>query len=186
MIRERKLARSYSNAIFDLALEQDALERVKDDMLMITKLLEENVELQKVLSSPVIRSGKKIAVLDAILEGYIHQLTQKFLHLLIKSLRVLYLYDIADQYLNLYKKHKGIITVNIKTAIPLPHKTRLDVINKIMLLLKSDIDLTEAVDNRLIGGFIAQIDDKRYDASLRSKLNKLDRQFDINIYKKEF
>lgn len=186
MLNERKIARSYASAIFELAEENNLIEVVAMDMELVLNTLLESPELKRVLASPVLKSSKKSDVLTAIFSSHINELTMRFLLLLVKSLRVLYLVDIAEQYINLYRKYKGIRVVTLKSAVPIEDAAKSFLTKKLKEELKSGIELREIIDSMLIGGFVVQVDDQRYDASIRSKLNKLDRQFDINIYKKGF
>ena len=50
----------------------------------------------------------------------------------------------------------------------------------------SNIELTENVDEELIGGFMLSFDDKQYDASLQRQIKNLKKEFDINLYSKGF
>ena len=51
-------------------------------------------------------------------------------------------------------------------------------------------DYTYEIDNKinpdLIGGFILRVGDKQVDSSIRSKLNRLKKEFDINDYVPKF
>lgn len=182
----KKIAASYAGAYFSLAVEMSLADVAEADMRLIAAVLAENPELVKVLASPVIGVAKKESILFALFQGKVHELTIRFLRLMVKALRIKLLHEIAHHTLKLYKEFKGIKTVSLKTAIPLSDKMRDAFEDKLKRLLEADIDLVEITDPALIGGFVVQVDDDRYDASFKSKLNKLDRQFEINIYKKGF
>ncbi len=186
MLNERKIARSYSSALFVLALENGILEEIWRDIELIEDLLKENPELVKVLASPVLRSRKKSDIIDALFKEHVNDLTIRFLHLLVKAMRVLYLLEITDQFRVLYKEHHGIVCVHLRSSCPIDDEIRNKIKERLLVDLKAEIELKEIIDSRLIGGFVLQVEDRRYDASVKSKLNKLDRQFDINIYKKGF
>lgn len=49
-----------------------------------------------------------------------------------------------------------------------------------------NIEIETAVDPELIGGFLLEFDNKRYDASVAHKLEELKAQFNKNLYIKEF
>lgn len=186
MAGERKIAASYATALFELAVERQLEEAVYADMKLLHELLKENRNLVHVLASPVIKGSKKVAILHALLQEHVNELTLRFLKLLVKALRVVLLDEIARQTVMLYKEHKGIRTISLRTATAISEETREALSLKLVHLLKAEIDLIEVIDPHLLGGFVVQMEDKRFDASIRAKLNKLDRQFDINIYKKGF
>jgi F-type H+-transporting ATPase subunit delta len=49
-----------------------------------------------------------------------------------------------------------------------------------------NLELQASVDPNLIGGFVLEFDNKRYDASVANKLEELKNQFSKNLYIKEF
>jgi F-type H+-transporting ATPase subunit delta len=48
------------------------------------------------------------------------------------------------------------------------------------------LEVETRIDPKLIGGFVVEFDDKRYDASVINKLNELRVEFKKNLYIKEF
>ena len=50
----------------------------------------------------------------------------------------------------------------------------------------AEIDLTEEIDEELIGGFIVSTEDRQYDASVLRQIQNLNKEFDINLYIKGF
>ena len=49
-----------------------------------------------------------------------------------------------------------------------------------------NIELETVVNKKLMGGFIVQFGDRRYDASVANKLQNLRKEFDENLYIKRF
>lgn len=186
MLNERKIARSYAAALFDLAVEQRVLEEVYSNMMLIGSVLAENPELHKVLSSPVLRNIHKAGILEALFNQHIKPLTMRFLHLLIKANRGPMLKGITQQFDLLYKVHHGIVSVAFRSAAEVSGEIKQRVIAGLERDLGKKVEMVASIDPKLIGGYVIQVEDKRYDASVRAKLNKLDRQFDINMFKKEF
>jgi len=61
-----KIAQRYSKAIFDLAIEQNLLEEIKEDMMLFSRVNKENNEYRKILKCPVVKQYKKAQIIDAI------------------------------------------------------------------------------------------------------------------------
>jgi F-type H+-transporting ATPase subunit delta len=183
---DKKISRNYATALFGLALERKELEEVHSDMVMIHSLLKDHPELRQVLTSPVIGKGKKSAIMHALLKERVRELSLRFLDLLISSLRVVYLSEIGDSFFRQYKEHHGIVPVTITSAVPVTDAIRKRLTQQLAEDLQAQIELQERVDDRLIGGIVVQVGDMRYDSSLRAKLDRIDRQFNINIYKRSF
>ena len=80
----------------------------------------------------------------------------------------------------------GIKLAKFRSAIDINENIKLQVIQVLKNIFASDIELVTIVEPKLIGGFVLSIDGKRYDASIRNKLNRLSKEFKINIYEKIF
>jgi F-type H+-transporting ATPase subunit delta len=83
------------------------------------------------------------------------------------------LVEIAEAFLYLLKKHQQIVPVSIKSAQKLEKDTLDQILNKLKSHVKGDFELTEEVDESLIGGFIVRMDDKQIDASVLTQLNRM-------------
>ncbi len=49
-----------------------------------------------------------------------------------------------------------------------------------------NIELTEKVDENVIGGFVINFQDYQYDASIINQLNKLKKGFSENLYETKY
>ncbi|AMR30218.1 hypothetical protein A0256_01675 [Mucilaginibacter sp. PAMC 26640] len=66
---ELTVAIRYAKALVDLAIEQNALDTVKDDMVIFYKTVKASPELHAVLGNPIISHSKKVNILTDILEN---------------------------------------------------------------------------------------------------------------------
>ena len=96
-----------------------------------------------------------------------------FLNLIVNNKREFYIIGISRYFLNLVKKEKGIKTVVLTTAHELGKKQKDNIASLIRQELKSEIELTELVNEDLVGGFIIRVDDNQLDSSVRSELKKI-------------
>jgi len=167
-----KAAKRYAKALFELA-GQD-LDTVQKDMNLIQKSFESAPELIKVLKDPTAGASKKLKIIQNIFGDKISGQTMKLIELLGQKDRLDLLQDISRSFNELYKKHKGIREATVVTAVPLDDQLKEKIFQKIKELTgSSQIKLTNIVDPSIIGGFILNIDDLRYDASISGKLSKL-------------
>jgi F-type H+-transporting ATPase subunit delta len=120
----------------------------------------------------VIKSDKKIEILKVLFVGF-EKLTSSFIDLITKNKREYLLVEIAEAYLYLLKKHQQIVPVSIKSARKLEKETLDQILNKMKSHVEGDFEVTEEVDESLIGGFIVRMDDKQIDASVLTQLNRM-------------
>ncbi len=81
--------------------------------------------------------------------------------------------EIAEAYIYLLKKHQNIVPVSIRSARKLEKGTLDEILNKMKSQVEGDFELSEEVDESLIGGFIVRMDDKQIDASVLTQLNRM-------------
>ena len=181
-----RLATRYAKSLLDLANERGELESVYNDMQYLQSVTKQNREFVVVLKSPVISPDKKEAILGAVTKGNISDLTNSFITLLLKKGREMNLLEITGAFIEQYKKFRNIYSIKLTTATEVSDEVKKDIVERVKS--QSDmknIELTTAVDESLIGGFVLQIGNTLVDASIAYDLNAIRKQFLNNdfIYK---
>ena len=176
----------YAKALKELALEQGVLEKVCDDMKLITSVCESNHDFAVMLQSPVIKADKKQSILSEVFKGKVSKLTELFLKILTSKRRESYIEAIAIEFVKQFKEHKKILTAVVTTAQGLDEELRKKVLKVVQGSGNSEIELVEKINEKLIGGFTLQVGDKRVDASLAKQIRKLSQSFSENPYIKEY
>lgn len=181
-----QIAQRYARALFELAVEQGKVDEVMSDMRQLGRIAADDIEFKKIMRSPVIRPYLKMKVAVALFANDFTPLSMKFIDLIIRKGRTLHIDIIANEYVELAKIHKGILSVNVQSAAALD---KVDLDNLVVQLTEASglsVDLKESIDPSLISGFIVSFGDRRYDYSLRNRLNRISKEFKMNIYEKGF
>jgi len=182
-MRNPRLANRYAKSLIDIAQEQDAMDAVLADMERIGSACKVSRDFALMLRSPLINGDKKISVMHAVFgEGTFHRITEAFINLLMAKGREVFLEEITSAYIAQYKDAKSINTVRLTTAVPLTEAVQKQITDKIMSTLDGKLDLHATVDPDILGGFILEIKDKSFDASIRRDLNDIKKQFDHNLF----
>ena len=167
-----KAAKRYAKALFELATGQ--MDTVQKDMALLLQTFESAPELDKILNNPTVAVSKKLHIVKSVFDMKLSDTTLKLIDLLGKKDRLNLLKNIAKAFNELYKNSKGIKEATVITAVPLDEKLKKEIFNKIQALTgSSNIHLTNKVNPDIIGGFILNLDDLRYDASVSGKLAKI-------------
>lgn len=178
-----RLASRYAKALLDLSVEQNNVERTLEDIQYLNALCTSSKEFTNMLRSPVIKADKKHAIVNAVVGDRLSPLVQAFLKLLVAKGREENLPEISAAFITAYKKLKNIKTVRLTTATPAGDKLREAIYNKVASSMpEAKVELKEEVNEDILGGFILQMDDKLFDASIRRDLNDVKAQFQKNIY----
>ncbi|MDP4761391.1 MAG: ATP synthase F1 subunit delta [Crocinitomicaceae bacterium] len=171
-MKSTKSAGRYAKALLELALDQKKIEVIESNMQQILTVAEEAHDFQVFLNSPLIKVDKKIEVIKSIF-GNFDALSISFLELVANNGRESYITEIAHSFLNQLKEHRGIVPVTIISAQKLDAKTKEQITSKISASIQGTLEITENVDESLIGGFIVRMGDHQIDASVSNQLNRL-------------
>ena len=182
-----KVSSRYAKSLISLAMEQGVLENVRQDMEVIANICLESKELVVVLKSPVIKTHKKEAILKAIFGATLSKMTNDFIDILVRKGRERHLPGIAQAFVEHYDRQKGIAKADITTAVALDDETRAAIKDLVSSMGNhNEIVLNEKVNEEIIGGFIARLDDKQVDASVTRRLEELKKELNENPYIAEF
>jgi len=177
----------YAKSLFELAVEKKQEDAIYSDALELVSVCEENKIFVLVLKSPVISEEKKKKILKDMFENRFHAMTMKFLLILVRKNREVYIPEIARNLISLYKEYKKILPVLLTTAVPMTEAIRNRVITVMKEYTKWQIELIQKIDPEIIGGFILNWGDMQYDASIHYQIERLRRgSARINLYKKGF
>jgi F-type H+-transporting ATPase subunit delta len=178
-----RLAGRYAKSLLDLAIETNQLESVKDEVEFILGIIKANAEFRMLLASPIIKPGKKNAILSAVGQGRFSKLMAGFIRLLIAKGRESVLPEMLAAFKDQYNEIKGIHKVRFVTASPISDEMRDGLIAKFKRDAKIEhIELTTVVAPEIIGGFLLEYDNKLIDASIVRDLRDVRRQFLSNDY----
>lgn len=178
-----KIASRYAKSLLDLAVEQNKLELILGDIKGFAAACE-NRDLELLLKSPIVKTDKKLSILNAIFGGKVDELTMAFLTIVAKKGREAALPQIADKFIAMYNTHSKITKVIITTAQPMGEVEFAKVKAKLAAsnITEENLDIETKVDDSIIGGFVIEIGDKLYDASIAHKLEKLKKELSGNEY----
>jgi F-type H+-transporting ATPase subunit delta len=183
----QKIASRYAKSLVEFAQEKGQLDAVASDMKLL-KSAASNRDFYLMLKSPIIHLDKKEAIIKQIFSGKMSDLTIQYLNLVISKSREEFLPEIADEYISQYKSIQKVTSVTIVTAQALS-QTAVDAIKNNLISSNAchpNLEITVKIDPELIGGYVLEFDNKRYDASIQHKLSELKAEFVKNLYVKEF
>lgn len=178
-----RLAKRYAKSLIDLAKEMSQLEEVYNDVLFLQKVVKSSREFVAMLDSPVINADKKIKVITMIAGKNISKITDAFIKLLCRKNREDNLPGILTSFVEQYNRFKGIHTARLTTAVPVSDRIQKEFESKIKASSNiNHLNLETIVDEKLIGGFVLEMDGKLIDSSILRDLNDVKKQFDNNEY----
>ncbi|MCI8372472.1 MAG: F0F1 ATP synthase subunit delta [Lachnospiraceae bacterium] len=172
----KQVAKTYGDALFELALEENKLDSIADNVAALTEAFQSNQELTKLMSHPKISREEKLKVMASILEGRVEEEIAGFIHIVIDKGRYLELDHIFQYFTSRVKEYKNIGTAYVTTAVELRQEQKEQIVKRLLETTKyKTIEVQYTLDQSLIGGMIIRIGDRVVDSSIRTKLQELTR-----------
>jgi F-type H+-transporting ATPase subunit delta len=171
-MNDSKISVRYSRALFQSALEKKILDKVNQDMILISEICKVP-ETREFLHSPIIVPSKKMDIFHNILGENVERITLSLIDLVVKNGRESFLPAIARVFIDETRRYRGITKSVLTTAYKVDEKVKKQICGLISDVFSTKAELEEVIDSEIIGGFILRVDDSYIDASVRTKLNKI-------------
>jgi F-type H+-transporting ATPase subunit delta len=168
------LADRYAAALFDLADERKSLDQVADDLRQLRAMLGESAELRRLVRSPILSRADQGRAITAVADrAGLTPLTRNFLGLVAQNRRLFAVPAMIDAFLARLAARRGEVTAEVVAAQDLT-PAQLDAVNEqLRKAMGSKVAVEVRVDPALLGGLVIKVGSRMVDASLRSKLHRL-------------
>lgn len=175
---ENKAASRYAKSLIDLSTEHNAFEEIKNDMVLLEQVIDQNPELEAILKNPIVPLDKKSGILENVFGNKVNEVTKAFFKLVVSKGRSAILFDTSKAFIAQYNAIKGIVTANVTSATELTAESRAEIIAIVKKEIgANEVVIKEKINDKLIGGFILKVGDRQFDASIASSLSKLKKEF---------
>ncbi|WP_295223295.1 ATP synthase F1 subunit delta [uncultured Chryseobacterium sp.] len=175
-----KVAKRYAQGLLDFTNESGQTATVFSEMKDVVKIMKESADLNKFFMTPYIDSKKKVEVANEIFKG-LSASSQNLITLVIKHGRENQLKNIAQEFINKVEDINGVQRVTLTTATQLSKENIEQILKTSNLVnLKTSFDLQVNVKPEILGGYILRVGDQQIDASVKSKLNQVKKDFSLN------
>ncbi len=172
-----RVARRYAQALMDIAEEQQAVEEVAADLDSVDAALRASRALRLLLTSPVVREGKKNAVFQELWGSRLHRCTMAFLLLLIRKQREGVLPEVIGEFAALRDQKLGVVGAEVRTAVPVSTAQEKELGARLSRSTGKTVRIRTTVDPSVRGGLVVRIGDTVVDASVRRQLERLRERF---------
>lgn len=163
--------------MFDLAVEEHALDALAEEAKVVLEAFRENPELSKLLNHPKIVKEEKISVVENIFKGRASDHMVGFLTLIVEKDRHNELEAIIRYFLDKVREEKNIGVAYVTSAFPLEDAQREQIRQKLLHTTKyKEFEIIYNVDNGLIGGLVIRVGDRVVDSSIRSRIDHLSKE----------
>lgn len=168
------VSKTYGQALFELALEENALEQILEEEAFVKEVFAENEDLVTLLNHPKISKDEKIQVVENIFKGKISDTMVGFLVTVVTKERYDELNNIFQYLEEKVKEYKNIGVVSVTTAVELTEEQKVQLTNRLLEVTSfKQLEFNYEVNPDIIGGMILRIGDRVVDSSIRTEIDQM-------------
>jgi F-type H+-transporting ATPase subunit delta len=171
--QEREIGRLYAEAILHVAEESGQAEALLEELNGLVEYLDRNPELEGFLASPLIEEGPRAQAIERAFRGKASDLLVDSLLVVNRKGRLAALRAIAVAYRKALRDLRGWMDVVVRTAVPLTPALRERLTATLAASTRRKPTLIEKVDPAVIGGLVIEVEGRKIDASVASRLHDL-------------
>ena len=171
-MRSQEVARRYAVALYQLAVDQDAVGSTEEELRSVVDETMRTREISRYLAHPLVSRERKSEFVEAVFPELSERMRNLF-GLLIRNRRESYLDLIYTEFLAARAETEGLILVCVTTAQPLNDEERHRLTTNLEKTLAQRVQLEERTDEGLLGGARIETDGRVIDGSLRARLDGL-------------
>ena len=171
------VSNTYGDALFELALENNQLDSMLDEVKAVSAAIAENEDLTKLMNHPKIVKEEKIKVIEDIFTGQVSRELVGLMRMVVEKDHYDELDSVLVYFIDKVKEYKNIGTAYVTSAAALSNSQKAAVEKKLLETTKYvEFEMHFDVDATLIGGMKIRIGDRVVDSSVKNKLNDLTRE----------
>ncbi len=167
------IASVYANAVFEVAQEKKQLESVVQELKEFAEALQTSAALRASLGGAGVDPQKRLAILGDVMNALsMSPLVKRFLEVLASKGRILVVPEILQDLETRMEADRGIVSGHVRSAVELS-PDELAVLSKALeKRVGKKIRLAQSTDPNLLGGVVATVAGKTFDASLRTQIER--------------
>ena len=170
----REIAEPYAQALMSVASENDLTENFGESFRSLESLLEQSQDFRDFVMNPVIKEESKKAVLRQVMGNDTNPYLINFLMLLVDKRRIIFLEQIAGQYLELLRKLNQTVLAEVTASKELSEAQTQAIIDQVKSMSDArDVEIKTSINPDIIGGVIIKVGSQVVDASLRGQLRRI-------------
>ncbi len=171
------VAKRYAKALFELADEQNQIEKVGGALETIAGALDSSAELWAVVENPKYLPELKRNVIRALAErAFAPPMLINALMMLVNRGRLRHIRAITDAFQRMAEEKAGRVRAEVVSASTLPEAYYRELETALAEVTGKKITLVRRTDPSLIGGVVASIGGTVFDGSIRNRLKDIRHQ----------
>lgn len=174
---ESVVAERYAKALFELGIESGQLAMLTDQLRSVARTYVDSPELRAVLDDPRVADSQVNGLIEALARRMaLSPMAKNSLLVLVQRRRIKALPDIVARLVELTDERTGVLRATVTSAVPLAEPQAQQLSQELERLTGKRVVLERRTDPDLLGGLVTRIGDHVVDASLRGRLEAIERR----------
>ncbi|MGI8722178.1 MAG: F0F1 ATP synthase subunit delta [Geodermatophilaceae bacterium] len=157
-------------AAFGSAEAENALDTVEDELFRFGRIVAGRPELQRALSDPAASKSQRAALVDALVRGKVHRVTERLLAARLTGGRARHAQQTIEELSDLAALRRERSIAQITTAIAITDEQEQRLVDSLSRIYNRRIALQISLDPDILGGLVIRVGDEIIDGSIRFRL----------------
>lgn len=164
------VSRTYSQAMFDVAFEDNRLNEVKQEFDFVAGVLKDYPDYFSILKSPKVSLDEKKAIIVETFQSQISEPLLNFLKIIVDKKRVSEILEIKESFDQRIVEHDNVAYATVESVVPLDDAQLESIKLKLKQITGKNVEIDTHINKELLGGVVVKIGDRIIDGSVRYKL----------------
>lgn len=164
------VSKTYSEAIFNIALEEGRLSDIQNEFEFVVSIMNEYPDFYEILKTPKINATEKKTVLQEAFGEKISQTLLNFLKIIIDKKRGSDILEIKADFDDRIDRQMGIAKATVESVVPLSDEQLNILKSNLNRITGKEIRISTKINPELLGGMVVKVGDKVIDGSVKFKL----------------
>ncbi|MEK0415399.1 MAG: synthase subunit delta [Actinomycetota bacterium] len=167
----------YVAAMFEVAVANEALAVVEDEMFRLARAYESNDQLRSSLGDSSLPTERRQKIVEQLLGGKAHNVTVQLASMLVGTGHVALLPEVADALVKRASSEKQQEVAEVRSAVALNDAQKTRISEALAKATGKKLNLKVVVDPSVIGGIVATVGDEVIDDTVRTRLDQVKSRF---------
>lgn len=167
------LALSYSDALYEIAVEEAKTEAFLTQLSLISEQMQKHPDFFRIMTHPKIPKDQKKQTIEMVFHQSIDHTMLNFLKLLIDKGRFQSIAEITKEYAKRYRKENNIVVAYGKSAKKLSAKEQKRLCGMLEKKLSKRVELRLSIEPELLAGIRIKVNDVVLDYTALGQLENL-------------
>lgn len=167
------VAGAYAEALMGLCPGMDDARRFCDELDAVMELLWGDDDFRRLLTASQLSRSARLSLVQRVFGGRVSEPMEGLLTVLARRDRIGLLPAVKERFHRQLDARQGLVPVDVTTATEVDEASRRSMAEAMGRAMGHEVAMTVHVDERILGGLIVRVGDRRIDASLARRLENL-------------